>query len=336
MNRTSKKSKSAPKFYLLIFIILMLAIAGIAGVYLINFTSLRDTIYNLSYTPPAEIATLEEKITLTDAAKTTFRATRPSLEQQNEFNDHCKSYNTEISVLGCYTSDHIYIYNITVSELSGIIESTAAHEFLHAAWDRLPESEKNTVSQYLNQVYAEHHDDLSEDLSTYDDADQLDELHSRIGTQIADLPDYLENYYANYFQDQDAVVAYYHSYITPFNELKAQAEELKAELDEMKAAIDADTAEYYTRAEALSAAVEEFNACANQPGCFATTAEFAARREELVDEQNEVEELYHHINAAVEAYNQKVEEYNNSVLRTEKLQDAINSNSERKEIINEN
>ncbi|MBQ9020035.1 hypothetical protein IJ096_01805 [Candidatus Saccharibacteria bacterium] len=324
---------SSPKYYLLIFIILALAIVGIAGVYLINFSPLRDTISNLSYTPPSEVTTLEEKLTLTDPAKTTFRATRPALETQSSFNDHCRSHDAEISVLGCYTDGHIYIYNITEPKLSGIVESTAAHELLHAAWDRLSESDKSTVSTYLNQVYSEHHEELSKDLAIYDDADQLDELHSRIGTQIADLPDYLETYYARYFTNQDTIVAYYNNYSTPFNELKSQMESLKSDLDDLKSTIDSETSKYYSRSDTLTKAIEEFNSCAKSPGCFATTTEFNARRNELVDEQNDLGELYNHINSAVESYNQKVNEYNNSILRTEELQNAMNSNVQPTETI---
>lgn len=328
------KTSPAPKYYLLVFAILFLGVVGIVSVYLLNFSSLRDMISNLTYTPPAAVTELEQKITLTAPAQTTFRATRPSLEDQAEFNQHCNSHNVDVSVLGCYTGGHIYIYNISSQDLAGIVESTAAHEFLHAAWDRLPESEKTTVSNYLNQVYAEHRDALAEDLNHYDAADQLDELHSRIGTQITDLPEYLEKYYANYFTDQNAVVAYYTSYITPFNQLKSQMASLKTELDELKATIDADTGQYYTDSKSLSAAIEEFNACASQSGCFANVSEFNLRRAELVDEQSRLETVYNNINTVVDQYNQKVEAYNHSILRTEQLQNAINSNAPPAEIQN--
>ncbi|MBR3135367.1 hypothetical protein IKG54_02250 [Candidatus Saccharibacteria bacterium] len=327
MPKTAVKATKEPKFHILIFVILILAIIGISTIYLANFTSLNDRISTLFYSAPAEVTALEDKIDFTEPATYTFRATRPSLESREQFNESCRSHNADISVLGCYTGGRMYIYDIKTPELSGIIESTAAHEFLHAAWDRLPESEKNTVSTYLNQVYAEHKDALSEDLSNYDAADQLDELHSRIGTQIADLPDYLEKYYANYFKDQDKVVGYYNSYIKPFNEIKSQMDSLKEELDTLKAQIDADTENYYSRAQALSTAIDEFNSCANQAGCFGSSAEFNNRRAELVSEQDEVSELYSKINAAVETYNQKVEAYNNNILRTEELQNAVNSNA---------
>lgn len=327
MPKTAVKATKEPKFHILIFVILILAIIGISTIYLANFTSLNDRISTLFYSAPAEVTALEDKIDFTEPATYTFRATRPSLESREQFNESCRSHNADISVLGCYTGGRIYIYDIKTPELSGIIESTAAHEFLHAAWDRLPESEKNTVSTYLNQVYAEHKDALSEDLSNYDAADQLDELHSRIGTQIADLPEYLERYYASYFKDQDKIVAYYNNYIKPFNEIKSQMESLKEELDTLKSQIDADTNDYYSRSQVLSSAIDEFNACANQAGCFASVSEFNNRRAELTDEQNEVEELYNSISAKVDSYNQKVEAYNDNILRTEQLQDVINSNA---------
>lgn len=307
--------------------IIFIAILGIAAAYFLTNSNVQDKIANIGYTPSNEIKSLEDKIGLTDDAKTTFRATKPSLETRDDFNEHCQSYDIDISVLGCYTNNQIYIYNISEKDLNGIVESTAAHEFLHAAWDRLSNSEKTHISELLNQVYSEHKDLLDEDLSLYDDDEKLDELHSRIGVQIKDLPKELEDYYARYFKNQDAVVAYYNNYIAPFNELKDATEELKATIDAEKESIDTQTKDYYDRAEKLSSAINEFNTCAETPNCFTTTAEFYTRRAELVAEQEALEELYNTVNEAVDRYNQLVEEYNNNILRTENLQNAINSNS---------
>ena len=318
--------KKEPKFHVFLYTLIIVALLGILSVYFFNFSGLKDRIANLGYTPSSEILALEEKVGFTDDAKVTFRATRPSLESRDEFNAHCQSYDQEISVLGCYTNDRIYLYNIPSESLAAIIPSTAAHEFLHAAWDRLPEAEKNEVSTYLLDVYASHRDMLAADLEIYDDAEQLDELHSRVGVQIADLPDYLETYYAKYFQDQDAVVAFYDEYIAPFNELQDETDSLKAEIDAEAAEIDARTAEYYSRSEALAKAVDEFNNCVAKGSCF-NADEYTTRRAELVAEQEALEEMYNDINAAVESYNEKVERYNNNILRTETLQNAINSNA---------
>lgn len=307
--------------------ILAAAIIGIIAAYFFNTSAVQDRLKNINYTPSEEIVALEEKIGFTDGAKVVFRASRPSLETRDTFNEHCNSYDMDISVLGCYTNNTIYVYNVAEPDLSGIVESTAAHEFLHAAWDRLSGSEKERISTYLNQVYQENKSILDEELSLYDDEEQLDELHSRIGVQIKDLPEELENYYSKYFNNQDTVVAYYNSYIAPFNKLKDETEELKATIDAEKERIDALTKEYYERAEALSSAINEFNTCADTAGCFSSSSQFYNRRAELVAEQEALEELYESANNAVNSYNQLIEEYNNDILRTETLQNAINSNS---------
>ncbi len=307
--------------------VITISILGIIAAYFFTQSSFKDALSSFGYSPSGEVLTLEEKLGFTDSAKTIFRATRPSLEDRDAFNEHCQSYDTDVSVLGCYTDNNIYIYNVTEKDLEGIVESTAAHEFLHAAWDRLSGSEKNDISVYLNQVYEQHHDTLASELELYDDNEQLDELHSRIGVQITNLPAELESYYARYFKDQDAIVAYYSHYIAPFEKIKESTEELKATIDAEKATIDTRTADYYARAEALSQSINEFNTCADTLGCFASTSEFNARRAELVAEQEALEELYASINTAVDNYNQLVEEYNNNILRTETLQNAINSNS---------
>lgn len=319
--------KNKPKFYIVIFIVLILAVLGFLLSSLFNFSAISDWLDNLGYTPTPEVLALEEKIGLTSSAKSIFRATEPTLETREDFNEHCKSYDVDISVLGCYTNDQIYLYNIEAPELDGIVESTAAHEFLHAAWDRLADAEKNKVAEQLTQVYNANKAALDADLELYDTAEQLDELHSRIGVQIADLPEELESYYARYFTDQDAVVKYYDNYIAPFEALRAETEELKATIDDLKETLDSKTEEYYKRAEQLSAQINEFNTCADTLGCFASTTDFYARRAELVAEQEALEELYEDTNGMVEEYNKLVEEYNNDILRTETLQNAINSNA---------
>ena len=75
----------------------------------------------------------------------------------------------------------------------------------------------------------------------------MDELHSRIGTEIANLPESLEKYYAKYFTDQDAVVALYNNYHEPFEKLKQETEALYKELETAKADIDSRTQEYYQK-----------------------------------------------------------------------------------------
>ena len=296
------------------------------GFWVMNSNDARDFLQSFGYVPSDEVKKIEEKLKLTNKGEAIFNASRPVLDSREDFNRHCSSYDEQISVLGCYTGGGIYVYNIKTPEIDGVRESTMAHELLHAVWGRLNEEERQILSASLWQVYSEHHE-LAEDLDIYDDKEKLDELHSRVGTQIVTLPVELEMHYAKYFNNQDDIVAYYLKYDAPFREINGQLDRLSREMDDLSIAIEAKTAEYKTRSEALAVKIQEFNACANQMGCFRDEASFNIQHNTLVVEQNEVSSLYTEINQLTDLYNAKVTEYNNNILRTKDLQNSINSNS---------
>lgn len=310
-------------------------LAGVAGVVVYqNRITLSDWFSGMSYSPSPEVATLEESIDLTDSGKLIFRATHPSLENSENFNSNCDSHSKEISILGCYTKNRIYIYDVEESELSGIKESTLAHELLHAVWERLPDSEKNQLTAKITEVYndEQYNSLLSEDLENYSESERIDELHSRIGTEVTNLPEELESHYAKYFKDQDKVVMYYNEYIAPFRELSEKIEDLTSRIDTLDQEIEERTKAYYTNAENLSGEIDEFNNCANTSGCFATNSAFTARRNELVNRKNELDNEFTEINRLIAERNALVSDYNESIVRGETLEKMINSNANIEEI----
>lgn len=300
-----------------------------------NRVYLTDLFLSFQYSASPELSSLENDLELTDSAGLILRASHPSLESREEFNILCDSHDEQISVLGCYTDRKIYIYNIEESELSGIKESTLAHELLHAVWARTPSSERDHISRLLAEVYnqQEYHDQLAEDLETYDDAERVDELHSRIGTEIANLPAELESHYAKYFKNQDKVVDFYENYITPFRELSEEIDNLSTELEKLNQEIEEKTPAYYKSAEKLSAEIDEFNNCARTSGCFTTEYAFNVRRNQLLASQSEIESAYEKLNKMINDYNKLVEEYNANVIRGETLESVINSNAKYEEKI---
>ena len=300
-----------------------------------NRVYLTDLFLSFQYSASPELSSLENDLELTDSAGLILRASHPSLESREEFNILCDSHDEQISVLGCYTDRKIYIYNIEESELSGIKESTLAHELLHAVWARTPSSERDHISRLLAEVYnqQEYHDQLAEDLETYDDAERVDELHSRIGTEIANLPAELESHYAKYFKNQDKVVDFYENYITPFRELSEEIDNLSTELEKLNQEIEEKTSAYYKSAEKLSAEIDEFNNCARTSGCFATEYAFNARRNQLLANESVIESAYEKLNKMINDYNKLVEEYNANVIRGETLESVINSNAKYEEKI---
>ncbi|MBR3263968.1 hypothetical protein IKF94_01905 [Candidatus Saccharibacteria bacterium] len=324
------KSKTNSTNIRAIIIGLAIVLTGIAGVLLYqNKTVIIDWFAGLSYSATAEVSAIEQSIDLNDSGRLIFRATKPVLSSRDEFNDSCDSHNTDVSVLGCYTKNRIYVYDVDTAELSGVKESTMAHELLHAVWDRLSTSDKDALTNKLLAVYNDekYHALLSEDLETYAESERIDELHSRIGTEIANLPADLESHYAKYFKDQDRIVSYYDSYITPFRTLSEHLEALSVELESLKATIEQKTSDYYASAESLSAEIDEFNNCANTPNCFATDYAFYVRRNELSAIRDTLEAEYESISSLINQYNNLVKEYNENIVRGRTLESMINSNT---------
>lgn len=298
---------------------------------IITFAS--DTFASLTYHPPAEVVALADKLDLTDEGRRIFYASRPEIETQDEFNKNCASYDTEVSTLGCYAGGKIHIYNVTDPEFSGIQESTAAHELMHAVWARAGDATRTELTTDISKVFNEtdHHSDLVAELESYDEEETTDELHSRLATELADLPESLESHYAKYFKNQDAVVAFYDSYQGPFKKLDAEFDSLSAEIESLKSEIDSLQSSYEVGAEEYAKEVEEFNRCAETPNCF-TESEFNSRRAELSSKRDELEDTYEELNSLVDEYNSKIDRYNNNILRRKTLDAKVNSNSKLEEL----
>lgn len=311
-----------PKLLKVLFPIVLLA--AIISIFL-NYHTLLDIFSTMNYTAPAEITELGHKLALTSDADLVYRASRPTIDNRDSFNQHCQSHDTEISVLGCYTNRTIYLYDITEPELAGIVESTAAHELLHGVWSRLNFFERDQIGRELESFY-QAHPELSEELANYSYDTRLDELHSRVGTQYAELPATLENHYAKYFTNQDAIVAFYQQYSQKFTDLRHRLEELETALSDTKTKIDQLQSTYESRSATFNSSVIEFNDCANRAGCF-TEAEFTRRRSALLAEQSELEDAFYELNDTINAYNVLVDEYNANVLHSRTLENATNSNA---------
>jgi outer membrane murein-binding lipoprotein Lpp len=322
-------------------LLLPLAILAVALItyFCVDFFDLSDRFAAIGYEPTPALASFESDLTLTEKGKVIFAASRPELNDRDAFNANCKSHNVDISVLGCYTNDHIYVYKVDHSELAGIEQSTLAHELLHAVWARLPDSERNRLAPLIEATYLDYRDALDSELSNYSAADRLDELHSRIGTEIlyfhADKmcvkspcpqdSDALVRHYEKYFTNRAKIVAYFEAYNGKFQSLKSAAAELFAKIENLEAAIDAKTDAYYAAIDELNARIEEFNARAAS-GYFTTTAAFNSERNALLTESSRLTSSYAEIAALVDECNAMIIEYNNNLARAEDLNNSINSN----------
>jgi len=291
---------------------------------LVDWVMIADQIRGLSFEPTAEMIALKNDLNLTTRGNTIFSSTHPTIKDREEFNRVCASGNSEVSILGCYDGQNIFVYNIDNSELAGIKQSTLAHELLHAAWSRLSIADRARLEPELEFIYEANFDNLQPRLELYPQHNFYEELHSIVGTEFADLSNYLETHYARYFNDQDTIVGFFNNYDTKFRELKIQAEALYEQININQEIIDAKVANYDDAFRELSAAIIDFNRRA-ESGYFTSVAAANAEREVLLARQNALEELYHEIVALVDDTNDLIEQYNNNIARTQLLLDSINS-----------
>ncbi len=199
---------------------------------------LRDWVRVQQFQPAAAVAVLADEAGMNDNGRYVFYTGAPTLADASSFNASCGSHERSTAVLGCYAGDRIYLYDIDNPELHGVEQVTAAHEMLHAAYDRLSTDERQRVdgmiTRYLPTLQADQQ--FVERMKVYDklpEADRLNELHSILGTEVKQLSPELEAYYENYFSSRSTVTGLYAAYSGVFTNLKKRADSLVAEYERL-------------------------------------------------------------------------------------------------------
>jgi hypothetical protein len=264
-----------------------------------------------AYEPPAKVVQLADETTMESSTRKLFYAYHPSLEGRATFNTHCPLTEKTI-VLGCYVKNMgIYLYDVTEERLHGVVEVTAAHEALHAAYDRLSGRERGRVDDMLNKTYASIKDErIKKTIEAYraNGADVNNELHSILGTEVRSLPADLETYYRQYFKDRQAVVGFSEKYEKAFTDRKDELARYDQQLKDLKAQIESLTA-------SLKQQVQRID------------SEYARLQQLRSTGQTEK------YNAGVSGYNQGVNAYNANARRVEDLINQYNTIVERRNTI---
>lgn len=281
-----------------------------------------------SYTPSSAIEAMSNRVKLTDKGEFTFYATQPQLAGRDTFNEGCPRQEVGNPILGCYTyEDRIYIYDITNQQLDGMEEVTAAHEMLHAVWNRQSETERQRLATLLNKVYNRITDDSFKKRMDYyqrtEPGEFANELHSILGTEVADLGDELEAHYAQYF-DRSAVLALHGQYVAVYNGLYTRSDELYQKLNTLATTIQTASDQYTADVEALSRDIESFNRRADS-GDFASTAQFYSERASLVSRSATLDSQRLNINSNIDLYNQSYQEYESIAAQIELLDNSLDS-----------
>lgn len=285
----------------------LIASVAVAGLFLAGWWQ-RYEVYDWwrlrGYTPPADIVRLATNTTMNNDTRRLFYVYHPELEAKQDFNEDCRDSEQTI-VLGCYIPQQgIYMFKVDDKRLQGIIEVTAAHELLHAAYDRLSAQERRRVDGMTSRAFAGLTDrrikDTVEAYRQKDPSIVANELHSILATEVPQLPADLEAYYKRYFDDRQKIVAYSQAYENEFTSRQNLA------------------AQYLGRIEALKKQIDVRN-----KQLAATAASLNERYNNLVAERNTADPASY--NRQVDQYNAAVTDYNSEVRATGRLIDEYNA-----------
>ncbi len=305
----------------------ILVLVGVGLLILFNLQWMRDQyIVRTSSLQPAAAA-LENKLDLTSQGSFIYKASQPEVQSADKFNISCADVAHEQSiVLGCYTAQRFYVYDVKDPQFNGVKEVTAAHEMLHGAYERLSVSERKKLDQLL---LAEEkkitNPRLRDTIALYqktEPTEVLNELHSIFGTEVAQLSPELEQHYKVYFQDRQKIVAYAQQYEKTFTDIDQQIKaydqqlmDLKISNDDLESTLAYEQAQIQTQRNQLETlknqgALSEYNAAV--PAYNALIQTYNANVSQLKD--------------TVTAYNQIVEKRNGLATAQNRLVQQLNSN----------
>ncbi|WP_092549148.1 hypothetical protein [Herbiconiux ginsengi] len=218
------------------------------------------------YSMSAELTRVADRIGFTDEGLAIFEDTEPELLSDAPFREACVD-DSEAgddgdgsgSTVGCYygigDTGRIAIFEPSDDRLADQVAVTAAHEFLHAAYDRLTSGDRDRLDVLLADRWAQVpaddplRDNLEMSAQGHADAVGTEEF-AYLGSEIADAGPELEAYYAPYFRDRQAVVA-----------IDAADEAMWASVDaDYRAAVDALAAADEADAAARRAEVDRLDA----------------------------------------------------------------------------
>ncbi len=311
----------------------------------------------LDFAQPAAdpvIQQLAQKSLMTPMGARLFYRQRPTIESKGTFLEQCQVPDRSI-MLGCFVqrghSGKIVIQNVTDPRLKGTMEVTAAHEMLHAAYERLSRSERQDLIQRLTKAASRVQDPrlkvVLDDYAAKNRDRYHNELHSHLGTELANFGDpKLDQYYQRYFTDRPRLVALAQRSGAVLKQLDDQADALKpqitqleAELKQLEPQIKSSEAELKTSGQNLEqleatliatkadaeAAFERESAQAY--GLVAQFEQQQAQFNQAVNQHNDRAEIQRNrvanFNANVKAYKALIGKYNKVARESHSILDSL-------------
>lgn len=325
----SRPKTNAFRFGTFISLVLLILSACAAVWLFYNRDFVIDNITVWQFKPSGEVQTIVNRAQLSEEGKFYLYASQAEVDEASTFNSVCQKREEHSAILGCYNARRIYIYDVENSRLDGIKEVTAAHEMLHAVWDRLSAHERERLSALLETEYSKVADGaLQERMDYYARAqpgERANELHSIIGTEVRTLNPELEQHYAKYFKDRSIIVGFHEKYQSVFASLDTRAKQIEAELNTLKGDIEQSMASYNTSVAQLNSDIAAFNSRAQTNGGFSSQSDFNQQRQALSNRAVELSSLRDTINAKINRYNTLVSELQSINTQSQALNQSIDS-----------
>jgi DNA repair exonuclease SbcCD ATPase subunit len=285
------------------------------------------------FTLSSDMQQIGAQLQLTDQGTFLLKASQATIANREGFNKNCEKKEKNSIVLGCYIHPHnLYVFNVTDSRLKGAVQTTTAHEMLHAVYTRLSQDKQAQINILIDQALPEamkQDPSLTKRLELYDriePGERYNELHSIIGTEVNNIPQELEDHYRHYFRNRSLVVAEAGRYTKVMTDLQQQQKSLVDELNQKAQRITADSEQYNYDITALNNAIEDFNSRA-ESGNFLSQTEFDSERTALQSRIAELKNRQLQINNNVAAYNSQREELLALNITVQELNNQLDSTS---------
>jgi hypothetical protein len=299
--------QSSPRGHRFLSILLLLFLIAGLGLVALNRYNIQDWWKLRHYQPPTAISALATQDTMTDYGRKIFYVNHPQIDAKTAFSKSCPNNGGEQTiVLGCYHGGQagIFLLQVNDARLNGVLQVTAAHEMLHGAYERLSSADRKKVDAMLVDYYNHdlHDQRILKTIAAYKKTEPhevVNEMHSVFGTEIAQLPSGLEQYYKRYFTNRAQVAAYAAQYQSEFTNREVIVAQYDAQLAYLKSQISASQSD-------LQSKQNEINAQQNN----------------LVAQKNSGDTAGY--NAGVPAYNNLVNDYNAEVQNVKNLINQYN------------
>lgn len=306
---------------------IMLFAVFAAALLLIYRQQVIDNVRAWQFTPSSRVAEIRDSLHLSPLGGLYFNSSQPDVESASQFNQSCPHSEPNNPVIGCYSNQLIYIFDVKNEKLDGIEETTAAHELLHAAYERMSESEQAEIDAELQEVYKTvKTKELEARMNYYEKnepGEESNELHSILGTEFTQLGSKLEKHYQKYFTNRGKVLAYYQQYQKAFSTVTSKLDTLAATINAHTARVNESITGYNQDQTTLNADIKTFEA-----RTFTKQSELDAARAPLVARQNELKRRETGLNSEIATINTLRKEYDTLRQEYEELSESINSNLE--------